>query len=117
MARYDSIPLEFRNIIDNLPIDDNLKNTSLPEVWRLMVQVERENSTVQARPQFKTFLNRFTPATQRQEVSEMISAEIARLEDTYMIGGRRRNKSRKNKKSSKRRRNFRKNKKSMKRRR
>ena len=116
MANYNSIPEEFHQTIENLPIDDNSKK-SLAEVWRLMVQVESENSTVQARPQFKTFLNRFTPATQRQEVSEMINAEKERLEDTYMIGGRRRNKSRKNKKSSRKRRNFRKNKKSMKRRR
>ena len=117
MARYDSIPSDFQIIINDLPINDKLKNSSLAELWRLMVQVEGEDPTVQARPQFKSFLNRFTSTTQPQQISDSIDAEIARLEDTYMIGGRRRNKSRKNKKSSRKRRNFRKNKKSMKRRR
>ena len=114
MARYDSIPLEFQKIVDNLPINDDLKK-SLAELWRLMVQVESEHPTVQARPQFQSFLNRFTATTQRQQISDMIDAEIARLEDNFMIGGRKR-RSRKNKRSSKKRRS-RKNKKSMKRRR
>jgi len=116
MANYNSIPSDFQIIINDLPINDKLKNSSLAELWRLMLQVEGERPEIQARPQFKAFLNRFTATTQPQQISDSIDAEIARLEDDFMIGGRRRNKSRKNKRSSRKRRNFRKNKKSMRRR-
>lgn len=114
MSSYDSIPSDLRNTIDNLPGVNDILKKSFAELWRILLQIA-QGDVEQAKPQFEAFLNQLPRSDQIQQISDSVDAEIARLEDDFMIGGRKR-KSRKNKKSLKKRRS-RKNKKSMKRRR
>ena len=110
MSSYDSIPSDLRNTIDNLPGVNDILKKSFAELWRILLQIA-QGDVEQAKPQFEAFLNQLPS----QNMLDSVDAEIARLEDDFMIGGRK-GKSRKNKKSSKKRRS-RKNKKSSKKRR
>lgn len=101
MSSYESIPKDLRNTIDNLQVNDTVKK-SFVELWRLFQQIAN-GDVEQAKPQFEAFLNQLQTSRQPQQISDIVDAEIARLEDDFMIGGRKR-KSRKNKKSSKKKR-------------